>query len=98
MSIYGNFCLGREGWRERVTSLIITIDQEEQRATKSLDVNRSFENIKRPFKGLLYHLVHVCLCAIFIILRNSSSRANGQTVFWLPTFKLSTPTTDDKIN
>ena len=30
---------------------------------------------------------------IFIILRNSSSSANGQTAFWLPSSKLAMPTT-----
>ena len=36
--------------------------------------------------------------AIFIILRNSFSSVNGQTVFCRPFIKLPTPTTDDKIN
>ena len=36
--------------------------------------------------------------AFFIILRNSSSSANVQTAFWLPSIKLPMPTTDEEIN
>ena len=38
------------------------------------------------------------ISAIFIILRNSSSSANGQPAFWLPSIKLPTQNTDDEFN